>query len=238
MSVLSEPRLNGTVNAVERYLAEFEAVERRLAGAHTPWLRAARRRALNRFSEMGFPSLRDEDWKYTSLRPIESRRFSAASPADHGLASFELAALQYPGLLCHELVFINGYYAEACSRLGRLPAGVRIESLATILGHESDTLSDHIHRYTDRPSGAMAALNAAFMSDGAYIYLPDDAVIEDPVHLLFITTNQDEPLAVYPRVFVEAGANTRLTVVESYGSRGESQNLTNTLTEIVAQAQA
>jgi Fe-S cluster assembly protein SufD len=84
----------------------------------------------------------------------------------------------------------------------------------------------------------MAALNAAFMSDGAYIYLPDDAVIEDPVHLLFITTNQDEPLAVYPRVFVEAGANTRLTVVESYGSRGESQNLTNTLTEIVAQAQA
>ncbi len=238
MTLLSGTAVNTTANATERYLAEFETIEPKLAGARTLWLRAARRRALNRFAELGFPSLRDEDWKYTSLKPIENRAFRIAQPSDDALEPPELAALQYKGLRCHELVFINGHYAETWSKLGRLPRGVRIEGLAEVLRHKPDILSDHIHRYTDHPLGAIAALNAAFMTDGAYIHLPDNAVIEEPLHLLFITTHPHESLAIYPRIVVEAGANTRLIVVESYCSRGETQNLTNSLTEIVAKEHA
>lgn len=238
MTVLSGTVVNTPLNATERYLAEFEGIETRLSGAHIPWLRAARRRALNRFSETGFPSLRNEDWKYTSLKPIENRECRQAQPSDGMLKPAELAALQYKGLRCHELVFINGCYAETWSRLGRLPAGVRIESLTEVLRHEPDMLSGHIHRYTDQPASAFVALNAAFMTDGVYISLPENTVIEEPIHLLFIATRQRESLAAYPRIFVEAGANTHLTMIESYCSAGETQNLTNTLTEIVAKEHA
>src|ERR671915_1996340 len=109
--------------ATRRYVAEFGRIEPELAGAQVSWLRAARRRALNRFDEAGFPSLRDEDWKYTPIKPIENRGFRIAGPSSRVLKNAALARLQFQGLSCHELVFVNGYYADSWSTLGRLPAG-------------------------------------------------------------------------------------------------------------------
>ena len=224
--------------ATRHYVAEFGRIEPELAGAQVSWLRAARRRALNRFDEAGFPSLRDEDWRYTPIKPIENRGFRIAGPSSRVLKNAALARLQFQGLSCHELVFVNGYYADSWSTLGRLPAGVQVQHLAAMLREEAEALSDHIHRYIEHPSSAFAALNAAFMTDGVYIRLPDQAVIEDPIHLLFISTGENEALASYPRIFVAAGADTRLQLVESYCSVGETHHLTNTLTEIVAEERA
>jgi len=244
-------------NPVDWYFAEFERVRSGLAGADIPWLEAARRRALIRFGAMGFPTLRDEDWKYTSLAPVENRAFRTAIRADADLVEEALNKSELPPLLTgegggegvnsmtyaltrtlyqgergfnHELVFINGHFCESLSRLGQLPQGMRIESLAKTLARQEDVLYEHIQRQAERTGDAFAALNAAFMNDGVFIQVADGALVEDPIQLIFLSTG--EAVASHPRIVIAAGANARLQVVESYQSLGMNSGLTNTLTEV------
>src|SRR5918992_2163471 len=130
--------------ATRRYVAEFSRIEPELAGAQVSWLRAARRRALKRFDEAGFPSLRDENWRYTPLKPIENRGFRIAGPSSRVLKDAALAGLQFQGLSCHELVFVNGYYADSWSTLGRLPAGGQGRKLGGGQGGGGGGLGGHI----------------------------------------------------------------------------------------------
>jgi Fe-S cluster assembly protein SufD len=234
-----------TGNPVDWYFAEFERVRSDLAGADIPWLEAARRRALIRFGATGFPTLRDEDWKYTSLAPVENRTFRTVAKKGPGSINVpDLDAIAHsssliepgPFFACHELVFINGHYCEFLSHIGRLPAGTRIESLAMALARQEDVLYEHIQRQAECTGDALEALNAAFMNDGAFIQVADGVLVEDPIHLLFLSTG--EAVASHPRIVIAAGANARLQVVESYQSLGMNSGLTNTLTEVCLDAGA
>jgi Fe-S cluster assembly protein SufD len=226
--------------ARERTLADFKRIAATLPGSGVPWLGRARDTALDRFAQSGFPSTRDEEWKYTSLAEFEKNSFLASPDANsHGVASAALVEqLALNGGAGHLLVFQNGRHAPALSAPGRLPAGVTLGSLAAALEQTPEALEPYLAN--DARQTVFGALNTAFMADGAYLHLARGTVLEQPVHLLFITTHADAatPFATHPRNLIVAEEGAQATVIEHYAGADGALYFTNAVTQIFAAANA
>src|SRR5262245_48487195 len=125
------------------YLASFAQFEREIAQNGQAWTRQLRKGAISRFAELGFPTSRDEDWKYTNVTPIARVPFHPARRTAHELASEALAAAMIPDLVGAQLVYVNGHYMPALSTLHALPQGVEVGSLARALSIRSPGLEAH-----------------------------------------------------------------------------------------------
>ncbi|HEX8011122.1 MAG TPA: Fe-S cluster assembly protein SufD [Casimicrobiaceae bacterium] len=220
--------------ARDRILAEFSRGAPLLPGTRLPWLIRARQAALERFADHGFPTTRDEDWKYTSVAAIEKRNFAVLPPGTDGVTASEVGALRLGSASDHLLVFVNGWYAPALSSVGQLPAGVIAGSLADALDSAREALEPLFADGSDET--VLGALNAAFMTDGAFLHLPGGAAIDEPVHLLFIATNASA--AIHPRNVIVAAHGAHATVIEHYAGPAGVAYFTNAVTRIIARDNA
>lgn len=209
------------------YLGAFQRVSGLLPGQQLDWLRQSRAEAIGRFAQQGFPTLRNEDWKYTNVSAIENRRFNVLPAPDTELLSGLVDNHALPD--SHLLVFVNGRLASDLSRLGRLPAGLTLTSLSDRLAQNPDDLEETLAIYP--PSSAFADLNLALMSDGAYVRLPPGCSVKAPIQLLFIASEAN--LAIQPRNLVLAGAGSSASIVEHHVALGETSYFTNAVTDIV-----
>jgi Fe-S cluster assembly protein SufD len=219
-----------SVESQNRYREEFARLEPQLAGVELPWLRRARCAAFDRFAELGFPTTRHEDWKYTNVAAIEKRPFRPLPESLNGVNTAQVNELAFSG--SHLLVFVNGRYSPRLSRVSSLPSGASIMSLATALAVYADQLEPLLTRDTEPFANGFPALNAAFWADGAYIDLAADTAIEEPIHLLFIATEAD--LGTHPRNIVRTGAGSRVSIIEHYVGMGSIAYFTNAVTRIIA----
>ena len=212
------------------FVGAFERFEDGLNGeAGTP-LHQTRRQAIDRFAHGGLPTTRDEDWNYTNIAPYLRHEFEPAGPeAAAGVGPETLAPFLFEGEGAR-LVFVDGHYAEALSRPDGLPAGTRLGSLRRVLDDEPET-AQRLFGLVGATDG-FAALNGAFLRDGAFVALPENAAVEAPVHLLFLSTPGDRPRASFNRALVLAGAGSRATLVETYAGLDGGPYLNNAATEI------
>lgn len=218
------------------YAEDFQAVQATLPGAGVPWLQQLRTTAMESFLDSGFPTTRTEDWKYTDLRSLTRRHYTPASrPRPDGTAV--PADAWWQDELQHRLVFIDGYFMPELCPLGPLLSGVTITSLARVLEQQPELLEHRLGATTDLEQPGFNAFNTAFMRDGAYICLGDGAVLEQPVHLLFVSTGTDASLRPVRNMIV-AGPNSSATVIESYVALGDTAGLTSAVTEISLEAGA
>ncbi|MGH8526021.1 MAG: SufD family Fe-S cluster assembly protein, partial [Gammaproteobacteria bacterium] len=220
--------MTGTMSS--HYVEELARAEAGMVGADSGWFKAARKRALMHFGRIGFPTPRDEEWKYTSVAPIESRSFRLAGRPRNGLDVAELDRLRL--IDTYELVFVNGHYSAQLSRLASLPAAVSVAPLSEELSQ--DSLQEHIERQAEQPGNGFAALNAALLSDGVHIRVGSGITLRTTLHLLFISTAPDGPTASFPRVFIESGARSRVLIIEHYAGLTPEAYFTDALTEINA----
>lgn len=206
-------------------------------GHNLPWLRKLRESALERFCQVGFPTTRDEDWRFTNISAIADAPFRLSteavriSPRDLDLWRMEAAACR--------LVFVNGRFSAELSSLGNLPAGVRVGSLAQQLADNPKEIEHHLGAYLNTQRDAFCALNTAFAEDGAYIHISRGAVLPAPIHLLFVAVGDGAPLMTHPRNLIVAEEESQGAIIEDYVSfgNGSAQNgpaLSNTATELVA----
>jgi Fe-S cluster assembly protein SufD len=217
---------------VAYYLDEFPRLAGRLPGRSLPWLQQARQSALANFGRLGFPTLRNEDWKYTNVAAIEKGRFALVPPTGRrGLSAERLRALTLPG--AHLMLFIDGRYEPGLSQPGTLPAGAVLTSLARAL--ELDTAGLEALWKQESPD-AFTALNTAFLSDGAYLHLPAGSAVEAPIHLLFIASAGN--LAIQTRNLIVAEAGSRADIVEHHVALNDFSYLSNVVTRIVVGAGA
>lgn len=212
--------------AVEHYLKAFE----RLTPAND-WLDGQRRSAFESFRQSGFPSKRDEDWKYTDVRPITKRNFILGAAADNTIDRAYVDGLGYKDLDCHELVFVNGRYSEELSRLGDLEEGLILQSLKQAMDSGNEKLQAHLNQDKVDKNGFIA-LNAAFVSDGVFIYVPDNVCVGKPVNLLFLSDKQEQSFVSHLRNIIVMGKQTKATVVENYIGVDDAEYFTNTLTVV------
>lgn len=215
------------MNSLEHYLEEFRRVGPSLPGNRLPWLKRARERALEEFAERDFPTTQDEEWKYTDIRSLTRRTFPLGTAAKSGIRKDQVQDLSCRELPCHLLAFVNGRFAPELS--DSLPVGAM--SLTQALDEKPETVEAFLALETDsESSGAFDALNLAFASDGAVLHLAQGAVIERPIYLLFIST--DESHAVHPRNFILMEEHSRATVVEHYRGLNGAAYFTNAVTQI------
>ncbi len=205
------------------------------AAGQPAWLPPLRNAAIAAFTEKGFPTLRDEDWRFTNVAPIAALPLQSAKPvAANGAESKTLDEAPFGQLSGSRLVFVNGFFAPKLSRSGKIPNGARVESLTAALAKDSALIEKHLGKYARTTDNAFAALNQAFFTDGAFISIPDGVEIAEPIQLVYISSAKQNGETIQPRNLIIAGANSKATIVESYLSAGSAASLTNAVTEIVA----
>ena len=216
--------------AVDHYLAEFSALRSGLPGNSLDWLNRSRDSALDAFASTGFPTSRNEDWKYTRVTPIEKRSFEFAQASGMDVQAKDIEPFHLGGLECEQLVFVDGRYVDALSRRNLVETGARITTLESAMNASSQLLESHLGHYAGTTGQAFSALNTAFMTDGAVIHIKNRGANQKPIHLLFIATREN--VVSHPRILVVAEAGSQTTVIESYACLFDGCYFTNALTEI------
>ncbi len=214
-------------NSADNYLGAFKRVSGILPGHNLGWLRETRAAAIERFANSGFPTRRDEDWKYTSVAAIENTRFNLLPEPQYNLLASQVAAQALAD--AHLLVFVNGFLEPGLSRLGRLPPGTILGSLGYMLEEHPGRLEEVL--VVDNADSAFSDLNLAFMTDGAYVLLPPGAAIKAPVQLFFMASEAN--LAIQPRNLVLAAAGSSATIIEHHMAARENSYFANAVTDIV-----
>ncbi|HEY7498567.1 MAG TPA: Fe-S cluster assembly protein SufD [Vicinamibacterales bacterium] len=195
------------------------------------WLQDLRDHAASRFVELGFPSVRDEEWRFTNVAPIASSEFRIAQAAT--LNADDLETFLYAGAR-FRVVLVNGRYSPELSRTAGLPAGFRFGSLAAAAVEQADVVGRYLGKVAEPDHRAFAALNTAFTHDGAYVHVPDGVVLEHPLQIMYVSVAEGAPSMSHPRTLIVAGDNSQLQIVETYVSRAGHKHFTNAVTEIVA----
>lgn len=205
------------------FAADFEAF--RASAAFGPeWLRTARSSAFARFLDRGFPTTRDEEWAFTNVAPIAQFDWRPSTAA----AALPATLPPTAGI---RAVIVNGRVSRDGSSLDALPSGVTIstkqEAWDTLPAHQGPSLA------SDHP---FVLLNTAFFEDGLFIHVAPNAVITEPLHIVYIAAPGDRPTLVAPRVFVVVGEQAQVSIVERFISSddaGDAPVLTTAVSEFL-----
>jgi Fe-S cluster assembly protein SufD len=205
--------------ALERSLAD--AFRERRSPRDPEWLVEIRRDAMDRLSEIGFPTMRQEEWKYTNVAPILKTAFVSAPEEGPRRVEEPREGTQ--------LVFANGRHAPG---LSSTPLdGVQIGSLRDLLATEPELARPHLAKIA-RDGNAFAAVNAAFLEDGAFVRIPKGVTVPEPIHLVFLSEPVFGPTMSHIRNLIVSEPGSQASVVETYiGTAGELY-FTNAVTEV------
>jgi Fe-S cluster assembly protein SufD len=215
------------------YLKEFE----NFAGAATvegpDWLESVRRAAADRFAHTGFPTAREEEWRFTPVTPLAQTSWRPAVGISEEITREQIA----PFIFGHEewctLVFVNGEYAGGLSSPGSLPAGVVATSLSEALRNGGDVLQRHFAKYARIEENAFTALNTALFRDGGFVHISPGVDLPVAINLVFVSTADAAGTVTHPRNLIVVERHARASVVESYVTLAPGARYwTNPVTEV------
>ena len=207
------------------YNASIESFAQIRFAGEPEWLASLRREAFARFTALGFPTTKDEEWKYTGVgpitrvpfRPANERRRLQQAPLPETLPGGE------------GFVLVNGRYSAELSRAGLRPV---VRSLREALLEEPELLEPHLARHASFEKSAFTALNTAFLEDGAFVRIPRGTILEEPIHLIFFSEDGAGPAVSHPRNLILAEPNSQARIIETYVGEGASY-FTNSVTEVI-----
>jgi Fe-S cluster assembly protein SufD len=214
------------------YLEKFSRFERE--PSQPTWLLPMRKAGLARFSELGLPTIRHEDWRFTNTSAIAKLPFAPAFEAGNGVTAEQLNGFAFAQQSGPRLVFVNGHFAAKLSSVKNLPAGVKVGSLAAALASDAAFLEKHLGKYAASADNGFSALNQAFFLDGGFVHVPAGKIVEEPIQFIYVSTAKQSGTVIHPRNLVISEANSKVTILESYVSLGGSGYFTNAVTELFA----
>lgn len=220
--------------AVESLGADLRAIQASLPGHELDWLRTRREAALAQFEAKGLPTLRDEDWKYTSVRNIERRALklasSGTSKVDARAAATFAEAHGYVLADATIAVLRDGVFVGIAGQLGD---GLRVDTLEAAVAEAplQALLNVHLGRIATPGTDGFAASNASALRDGLLVHIAAGVSTEQPLVLLHIDSGTDDQMSA-PRYLIVADANSSLRVVEHNVSERDGAALVNQVTEI------
>lgn len=221
-----------TAKQTDPYLKAFERFEQAGASRQPSWLFPLRKAGIARFAELGFPTLRHEDWRFTNVAPIAKLPFKPVfESTPDGLTNNSLTQFPFAKLPGTRLVFVNGIYAAELSTAPAQPDGIKVGSLAAALASDSALIEKHLGRYVRTEDNAFAALNNAFFQDGGFVYVPAGQSVAEPVQFLYINTSKDAGATTHPRNLIIVEREAKATIIESYVSLASAPTFTNAVTE-------
>ena len=209
----------------ETLVSDFEAF--RTSPAFGPeWLRTARAAAFGRFVEQGFPTTKDEEWKFTNVAPVA--QVAWRQKPSGGFISLDSQIKPPDGF---SAVIVNGRFSAEHSSLAGLPAGVTIQPLS-----EAQQSQPNLEGPSLKSAHPFVLLNTAFFEDGVFVHVDPKTVVTEPIHLTFVSAPGAEPAMVAPRLLVVVGEQAQVSIVERYISADADvtgEVLTNAVSEFM-----
>ncbi|WP_110666184.1 Fe-S cluster assembly protein SufD [Salinicola halophilus] len=215
------------MSAPQRFLERLPA----RSSDEPSWIAARRQAGAARFEAVGFPTRRDEEWKYTDVRRIAEGDFGLAIHADYDRARFDEQRLALDD--AHRLVFVDGRFSAELSELDSLPNGASVEPLSRAIDQDAEAIGGALGRLAGVDFSPFTALSTAFADEGAVIRLAPGTAVEKPIYVVMLSRANDVPVMSHPRMLIMAGANSEATVIEHYYGEAEAANFTNVVTEVL-----
>ncbi len=215
----------------DTYATDFSALKS-LRPENPGWFGELREEAMAAFSKLGFPTVKDEAWRFTNLAPITRLDLGLAADRSEDVLAEHFGELAYTDIPGPRAVFVNGYFAPHLSRLEEA-SGVSVQSLASTLTKDPEALRPYLGRLATFGEHALCALNTAFTPGGACIRIGPDQAPENPLQVIHLALGNGRPQRIHPRNLVLVGDNAQGVVVESYlALDDESEYLCNPVTEV------
>jgi Fe-S cluster assembly protein SufD len=193
---------------------------------------ALREEARQTFAALGFPHPRLEDWRSTPLAPLARHRFELAPAGAGEVSEAELEGVAFPLFACSLTAFVDGRFAPALSVPDTLAGDLRVRSLAELRAREPARLEPYLGRVASLKEHPFAALNTAFLDDGAALIVPPGADAPRAAHVVFLS---DREAAQHPRALLVAGAGSRVALILDFVTLGSAAGFTNAVAEVVAE---
>jgi Fe-S cluster assembly protein SufD len=226
-------------NEKSLYSLAFHELMQRTGPVEPQWLREMRQRSFAHFERAGFPTVTQEEWKYTNVGPIAKTNFRPVIAANGTALSKgdALAPFTYEETRDSVFVFVNGIFRRDISSIKSLPPSITAIELGEVL---QDPDCELVIRNSFQRDGidqnSFALLNSALFAGGLFIRIPRGVEIETPIQLQFISETIDgkTAAAAFPRIVIVGEANSAATIIESYAARDEGASyFTNAIVDLV-----
>ncbi|HEU4712408.1 MAG TPA: Fe-S cluster assembly protein SufD [Pyrinomonadaceae bacterium] len=220
------------VKSENNYHLAFRSV--RESSPTVSWLELVRSGAIDRFEQLGFPTVREEEWKYTNLASLAKESFEpATAPSDKPYA--DVARHAYPETQNAHLVVVNGFLREDLSvktGLGDPSDIVAIDLFSAVSdARYNKIVRKYLARNANYHDNGLKALNTAFLQSGVFVWIPKNVKFDAPLQITFVADGPQT--ASFPRLLVVAEENSSVTLIESFVSNGDERHFTNAVAEIV-----
>lgn len=221
---------NETIDLKTRLVTDFHARESVMNGEASSAFHQKKRAALAEFEKLGFPTTRNEEWKYSNVKDLTSVLYNFN--ADSSITPADLEDLKIPSQEANILYFINGHYNADLSVLVSSASQIIIDSLQEAYKKDPTLVNSYFNELMKDENDAFSALNTAFAHDGVFIHIPDNQTVEHPVVLRFVSDARVQNVGSQPRNIIAVGRNAHVKVAEAYRTLGSERSFTNTVTEI------
>jgi Fe-S cluster assembly protein SufD len=212
---------------VEKYKSKFQEFEATLNGQKVTATHIVRQQAFQTFEQLGIPSSKNERYKYTNLNPLFGKGFEPiVKPIKPTIAKLQT----FPFIKSNRLVFIDGLYSEQYSHI--IDKNIEISNLQQEFKKGNETVAQYFSTIANYDNESLVALNTAFANDGAFIHVPENVVVENPVLLIYLTSGNNENGIAQPRNLFVVEKNAQVSVIESYQNPNEINAFTNKVSEI------
>lgn len=218
-------------NFKEKLVEQFQDFEKSLNGFKQSPIHQIRKSALEIFKTNGFPSTKDEEWKYLSLRPILKQ--NPGKTSEINLSESALKNCLIPNLEVNQVVLVDGIFVPEFSKIVSTETGLVVESFKTTLQNQASKIEQYFAQLADFKNNSLTALSTAFAQEGVFIEIPAHQKIEIPIHIIHVSTGD---FMAQSRNLILAQKNSSASIIESFHSIQTAKGFQNTVTEIDCQA--
>jgi Fe-S cluster assembly protein SufD len=213
-----------------KYQPAFEALKARKPSL--PWIELVRESAMDRFESLGFPTVADEEWKYTNIAQLSRQHFKPAASTE--VIDYKARQFSFPETSDNQLVLVNGKLRQDLSTTEKLAGVVAIDLFDAIAdARYGKIVRTYLARNANYHDRALTALNTAFLESGVFVLVPRNFQMESPLQLTFVSGSTEANTANFPRVLFVAEENSSVKLVERFVSSHEHPTFTNAVVEIV-----
>jgi len=213
------------------YQTAFQAL--RQAKPSVAWVELVRESAMDRFELLGFPTVKDEEWKYTNLAPVSKESFLPATK-ESNMTAEEASRFAYPETAQSHVVLVNGKFREDLSQTSELGSVVVLDLFtATVDARYSKIIRSYLARNANYDDRGLTALNTAFLESGLFILIPRNVELKTPLQISLIADPAEPRAMTFPRVLLVAEENSSAKIIENFVASGEGSYFTNAVVELV-----
>lgn len=200
------------ISSTDKLVSGFEAIKKTLSG--NSFVQSIRQKAIEKFAEFGIPARKNEEYKYSNVQKL----FFETVVLKVTESSLKIASVEkylIPNLDAHIVVLVNGFFSEELSSLKNLDKSIVISSLQKAFGKHPELIEKYFSSCADINSDAFIALNTAYAADGIFISIPDNTVVEKPIHIINLIIAKESTL-FFPRNLFVVGKSAQVQLVETF----------------------